>query len=108
MLKQWFKDHKITKALDESGKSLDLDEMEDGKMYFFHTNQLVCEQNKANWRSFVEGLMPKVEEPVKEGVDLSKMDRQELEDYCLEKYGVNLDRRYKPEGMIKKIIELGG
>jgi len=108
MLKQWFKDHKITKALDEDGKSVELDDMKGETVYFFHTNQLASEQNRDNWKAFVEGLMPKVETPKNEGVDLSGKTDEELKEYCSEKYGFKMGNNYKTSGMLKKINELGG
>ena len=39
-------------------------------------------------------------------LNLDSMNKQELEDYAKEHFGVDLDRRFKPDKMIKKIRAL--
>ena len=39
-------------------------------------------------------------------LNLDSMNKQELEDYAKEHFGVDLDRRFKPDKMVKKIRAL--
>ena len=47
-----------------------------------------------------------VKESMNGALNLSKMSKQELEDYAKEHFGVDLDRRLKPNKMIKQIEAL--
>ena len=50
----------------------------------------------------VEGI----KESLNGSLNLDSMNKQELEDYAKEHFGVDLDRRTKPDKMIKKIRAL--
>ena len=50
----------------------------------------------------VEGI----KESLNGSLNLDSMNKQELEDYAKEHFGVDLDRRFKPDKMVKKIREL--
>ena len=47
-----------------------------------------------------------VKESLNGALNLDKMNKQELEDYAKEHFGVDLDRRMKPDKMVKKIRAL--
>ena len=47
-----------------------------------------------------------VKESMNGALNLSKMSKQELEDYAKEHFGVDLDRRLKPNKMVKQIEAL--
>lgn len=47
-----------------------------------------------------------VKESMNGALNLSKMSKQQLEDYAKEHFGVDLDRRLKPNKMVKQIEAL--
>ena len=47
-----------------------------------------------------------VKESLNGALNLNEMSKQELEDYAKEHFGVDLDRRIKPDKMVKKIRAL--